>query len=288
MVTTCKRWSPEPNTCFVNMKITQSCMPATESEQVINFDTTTRNFSYAQLYRDTRFSGSDRLDDANQITVGLTNRWFGHDGHEFFNASVGQINYFRNRRIGLEREVSDSANTSEWALEFGAHWRDGSSLYGGLIYDDGAEQIARFSTGYNYASRNQLNLYSIGYSYVRADPEISDSEELDQVDAAFVTPLTSEWYAMGRANYDIENEQELETFLGIEYNNCCYRIRVLARRWLDSNVANLDASNDSVFDQGIFFELHLKGLGGSGAKVNQILEDAIPGYDRREKVLNQH
>lgn len=260
---------------------------ATSAGQAINFDTTTRNFSYGQLYRDTRFSGSDRLDDANQVTIGLTNRWFGQDGHEFFNASFGQINHFRNRRIGLEREVSDTANTSEWAAEFGAFWRNGSTLYGNVIYDDGAEQIARFSTGYNYASEDQLSLYSLGYSYVRADPEISDSEELDQVDAALVAPLAPQWFAMARANYDLENQQELETFIGFEYNDCCYRVRLLARRWLDSNIANLDFNSDPVFDQGLFFELHLKGLGGSGAKLNQILEDAIPGYSRRENILNK-
>lgn len=261
---------------------------ATTLGEGVNFDSTTRNFSYGQLYRDTRFSGSDRLDDANQVTVGLTNRWFSQDGHEFFNASAGQINHFRARRVGLEQEVSDSANTSEWAFELGVFWRNGSSLYGNMIYDDGAEQVARFSSGYNYASEDQLNLYSISYSYVRADPEISGSEELDQVDGAFVTPVNKEWFAMGRVNYDIENQQELETFIGLEYNNCCYRVRVLARRWLDSNIANRDSNNDSVFDQGLFFELHLKGLGGSGAKVNQILEDAIPGYDRRENALNKH
>ena len=261
---------------------------ATASGQGVNFDTTTRNFSYGQLYRDTRFSGADRLDDANQVTVGLTNRWFGNDGHELFNVSLGRINHLQDRRIGLEREVPDATRSSEWALEFGAYWRDGSSLFTNLLYDDETKQVARLSSGYNYASDDQLSLYTIGYTYLRADPEITESEELDQLDAAFVSPISRQWFAMGRANYDIENRQELETFLGFEYNNCCYRIRVLARRWLDSNIANLALDNDPVFDQGLFFELHLKGLGGSGAKLNQILEDAIPGYRRRENALNNH
>jgi len=60
----------------------------------------------------------------------------------------------------------------------------------------------------------------------------------------------------------------------------------LARRWLDSNIARLVSDRSARFDQGLFFELHLKGLGGSGAKVDSILEDAIYGYRDREKRMN--
>ncbi len=264
---------------------------ATASGQSVNFDTSTRTFTYGQLYRDSRFSGSDRLDDANQITVGLTNRWFSQtDGHELFNISLGQINHFQDRRIGLESELNpdDLANASEWAVEFAANWRNGSGLYGSLIYDDAAQQTNRFATGYNYASKNQLALFSIGYSFVRANPELSSSEQLDQLDTAFVAPVSPQWYLMGRVNYDFENEQELETFFGFEYNDCCYRFRILGRRWLDSNIANITDDRQARMDSGVFFEIHLKGLGGSGAKVNSILEDAIPGYRRREEALNEH
>lgn len=262
---------------------------ATASGQTVNFDSSARTFSYGQLYRDSRFSGSDRLDDANQVTIGLTNRWVSQvDAHEYFNVSLGQIKHFRDRRIGLESEVTEDKKTSEWALEFAYNWRDGSGLYGGLIYDTAAEQMDRFSTGYNFASKDQLSLYSIGYSFVRANPELSEAERVDQLDGAFVSPINPQWYLMGRANFDFENGQELETFLGFEYNDCCYRFRLLFRRWLDSNIARIVEDEDAIIDQGIFFELHLKGLGGSGAKINTILEDAIPGYRRREERLNTH
>ncbi len=262
---------------------------ATVGGQSVNFDTSARTFSYDQLYRDSRFSGSDRLDDANQVTVGVTNRWYSlQDGHEFFNLSVGRINHFRDRRVGLEREISDTENASEIALDFAAFWRNGSGLYGGLIYDDAAEEMNRFSAGYNYASQDQLSLFSVSYNFVRQNPEVSASEQLDQLDSAFVVPASKQWSVMGRANYDFQNSQELESFLGLEYNDCCYRFRILARRWLDSNIANLTSDEDAIFDQGVFFEIHLKGLGGSGARVNSILEDAIPGYRRRETALNKY
>jgi LPS-assembly protein len=260
---------------------------ATSESQSVNFDTGLRNFSYAQLYRDSKFSGSDRLDDAHQITLGITTRWMSSDDrHEFFSLSAGQIIHFEDRRIGLEREIINSENSSEIAVEFNMRWRNGSGLYGNFIYDEASDQLARANSGYNYASKDQLSLFNISYSYVNENPEVPDSEILEQVDAGFVFPVRKQWYLIGRSNYDLENRQELESIFGIEFNDCCYRVRVMTRRWLDDNVANLDAQTDPRFDQGLFFELHLKGLGGSGAKINSILEDAIPGYRRRESILN--
>ncbi|WP_370981248.1 LPS-assembly protein LptD [Agaribacterium sp. ZY112] len=261
---------------------------ASNSGGGVNFDTSTRTFSYGQLYRDSRFSGYDRLDDANRLTAGITNRWMSHkDGHEFFALSLGQINYFEDRRVGLESDIDAQQNSSEIALEFSANARAGSGVFGNLIYDDAAEQMSRFSAGYNYASQDKLSLVSLSYSFVRKDPEISSSKQLDQVDLAFVAPIVQQWFMMGRSNYDFENQQELETFGGIEYNNCCYRVRFLARRWLDSNVANEEGGSGQ-YDRGVYLEIEFKGLGSTGTRIRNMLEDALPGYERRERLMSEH
>lgn len=280
----------EPRSFFLyrDFEDHSSLYNATTSGQAVNFDTTTRNFSFSQLYRDSRFSGYDRLDDASQVTLGLTNRWISNsDAHEAFHVSFGRILRFKDRRVGLEQDTTDATRTSEWAMEFGLNWRNGSGVFGGIVYDGEADETSRFSAGYNYASTSQLSLFNISYSYLRADPEVENSAETNQADMAFIAPLRKQWYVMARANYDFENKQELESFFGLEYNSCCYRFRVVGRRWLDSNIANLGQNAEPIFDQGIFFELHLKGLGGSGAKVNAIIEDALPGYQRREAILNR-
>jgi LPS-assembly protein len=91
---------------------------------------------------------------------------------------------------------------------------------------------------------------------------------------------------MARSNYDFENSQELETFLGFEYNDCCYSFRVMARRWLDSNIAKIVSDDDAIFDQALYFEIHWKGLGGSSNRIKSILSDAIIGYKERENRLS--
>ncbi|MFT5084426.1 MAG: LPS-assembly protein [Lentisphaeria bacterium] len=258
-----------------------------DGEQNINFDTSARTFTYSQLYRDSRFIGGDRLDDANQMTLGLTSRWESNTtGEELFTVSAGQIFHFKDRMVDLTSDAFSTQTTtsSEFAAELSVNIGAQTVFYSNTVYDTDSSRINRGSAGLNFASSDYNRLLNLSYSFLR-DPNATrlTNKEIDQVDLSFVTPVTAQWSLMGHVNYDIQNHQELETFAGFEYNDCCYRLRFLARRWLDSNIASLGAGDDAQYDQGMFFEIHFKGLGGSGAKVNNILEDGIIGYQRREE-----
>ena len=62
-----------------------------------------------------RFSGYDRIGDANQISYALTTRLLDqYTGEEKLRASIGQIYYFEDRRVflcgPLERQLSRTWN----------------------------------------------------------------------------------------------------------------------------------------------------------------------------------
>ena len=68
-----------------------------------DFDTSELTFSYQQLFRDDRFSGGDRIGDADQLTIGLTSRLIDKDtGAERLRGSIGQIFYFKDRYVSLD------------------------------------------------------------------------------------------------------------------------------------------------------------------------------------------
>ena len=70
-----------------------------EQSLLPTFDTTSLTFQYRQLFRENRFSGTDRFGDANQLSVGVTSRLLDNaSGREWLRASVGQIRYFEDRR----------------------------------------------------------------------------------------------------------------------------------------------------------------------------------------------
>ena len=63
-----------------------------------DFDSAELTFSYGQLFRIRAFRVMIALDDANQLSVGVTSRYFDNEtGEEKLSASLGQIYYFRDR-----------------------------------------------------------------------------------------------------------------------------------------------------------------------------------------------
>ena len=88
---------------------------------------------------------------------------------------------------------------------------------------------------------------------------------------------------VGRWNHDITNKRELELFAGFEYNNCCWRASDLVlRRWLERKDELLFPERDLTPKNGVFLQIQLKGLAGTGGRVDTILQKGIQGYEPLE------
>jgi len=67
---------------------------------------------------------------------------------------------------------------------------------------------------------------------------------------------------------------------GFEYNNCCYTVRVIGRKWIDNDALFFGNEDNNT---GIFLQFELKGLGSVlGGNVTGILNNGISGYRDRE------
>jgi len=58
---------------------------------------------------------------------------------------------------------------------------------------------------------------------------------------------------------------------GIEYEDCCLASRIVARRYL--------TTDNTSYDDALFFEINLKGLGSFNTGVNAVLKENIYGYE---------
>ena len=74
-------------------------VPERDQTDIPVFDTGESTFSYGSLWRDNRFSGSDRVGDENKLSLGLTSRWIEENGFERQRISVGQAYYFKDRKV---------------------------------------------------------------------------------------------------------------------------------------------------------------------------------------------
>ena len=89
-------------------------VPEKDQEDIPVFDTSEYTFNYSSLFRDNRFSGSDRVGDENKLSLGVTNRWIEENGFERQRISVGQAVYFKDREVqlpGIDARTRDDAQS---------------------------------------------------------------------------------------------------------------------------------------------------------------------------------
>lgn len=246
----------------------------------VNFDTTPLTFGYHQLFRDTRFSGGDRLDDANQLTLGITSVWTDiAETNISLDVSFGQIFYFAGRQVQLSNTTNEAIEESDLATQISAKINQNVRLHSDFLYNPKSKLVMRSSNGVEYRN-NDGGLINVGYRYVREDTITESTLPVDQLDTSFAWPVGDQWQLVGRAFYDIDEHKSLDTFIGFEYDDCCYRVRFLARRWLDSKLAALVNDKKRHYDDALFLEIDLKGLASSGDSIKNLLFQSIPGFGR--------
>ncbi|MEJ2088324.1 MAG: LPS assembly protein LptD, partial [Gammaproteobacteria bacterium] len=242
-----------------------------DQDDLPRFDVSQLTFRYDQLWRDNRFSGIDRIGDANQLSVGLTSRMLSAaNGREYLRASVGQIRYFSDRRVTLSGSPApgDLTNDSELAAELVGSLTSRWAVGGNVIWDPNQKQINEGGGFVRFKRSNDQILY-LGYRYQRA-------ADVDQTDVGVMWPLTKRYTLIGRWNYDLNTRRTIEGLAGIEYNDCCWQIRLIGRHYLDTPSAREFAEADT--RTGIYLQIVFKGLAGLGNSVETLLSTSIQGY----------
>lgn len=258
-------------------------VPEEEDQNLIpDFDTSELTFSYNQLFREDRFVGGDRIGDADQLSVGLTTRIIEDSGFERLRASIGQIYYFEDRLVTLAGlpDASDKTSESAYAAEIKFALRSGWRLLGDIEWDPDLERTNESSLNLRYSSDSN-HIFNIGYR-IRAD-----RQQLEQSDFSLVWPLSDRWRIFTRWNQDLIRDRIVEALAGLEYQSCCWNIRIAARRWINDD--DLFRADEVEEKDGIYIQFQLKGLAGIGQSLEGILKNSIPGYQeqRNNDFFNQ-
>jgi LPS-assembly protein len=258
------------------------------------FDTREFTPSYDRLFRDERFNGGDRISDEERLTIALTTRFIDKaSGQERFTASIAQsINYI-DRQITLSatssaQELGElSRRQSPLALKLSGRMSVNWRFTSDIIYDNHDNELEKSSISLRYNDR-QNRLFNASYRSTRRDPRllegVSLAQDIRQADISGFVPLAGNFNLVGRWNHDFTNSRALDIFAGFEYNSCCWRASVVARRWLDRRDDVLRPEEDLTLSNGIFFQIQFKGLAGSGGRVDSMLNNGIYGYGSEENL----
>ncbi len=228
------------------------------------FDTAQTDFSATnQLFAENRFTGKDRIADTNQLTFAVTSRIQDRQtGNELFKASIGQIFNFSNRKVTLPGGTIQTGRRSELVLE----------LSGKLNENFKATAIALINPEKNRPSRSEFRL-----NYQDKKKRIANlsfhklDSELEQLSGSASVPINNKWSLVGSFDHDLKKDRNLETLAGVEYQDCCWKTRLVTKRYL--------SSDNETYDHPVFLEFELKGLGNIGSAARRQLQEKIYGYD---------
>ena len=221
--------------------------PYKEQHDIPLFDTSETSFSYSSLWRDNRFSGRDRIGDANQVSLGLTWRWLEENGFERQRAAIGQAYYLSDRKVLLsadhKNEYKDySRNTTsrspyamQYMLRLNQDWRfnadwawdqdERATRAGSLMFnyqpEDNLNKIINF--GYRYKNdgvyfNEDLGRYVTGSGdYVQTLPDgtkkvYKDFYKVEQTDASIMWPVFQRWNAIARWQFDYNQSRTLDVW----------------------------------------------------------------------------
>ena len=242
------------------------------------FDTSIPEFSVAQLFRDNRFIGGDRVGDTNQLTVALSSRLLNPGtGDEFLRASIGQIFYFEDRKVNLSSTDTaiDTSRQSDVIAEFGANWGNWQSNID-IQWDAADKKLSRENYFLHYMS-DKKHLFNIGYRK-RLDINDINIVDIEQTDTSFVYAINREYTSFVRWNYSLNDKKDINSIAGIAYDSCCWSIQLLAQRRLKNTTTSTTINNDD-YDNSILVQFVFKGLGSlSGSSARTTLEQSIYGY----------
>ncbi len=259
-------------------------VPFQRQDTIPDFDSDLLQLSYEQLFREDRFTGHDRVGEANQVSVGVTSRFLdAATGFERMSMSLGRAFYFQDRLNSVEGSsragspITDESKESPWVAEAVFRASEAWRVLAEWHYDDHGDESELLGMNLRYQP-DVDHLLNFGYRQ-------RDSIGVESTDLSMIWPVYGDWSFVGRWHRDWRRDRSLEALAGLEYESCCWKMRLAYRRWIadgDESVLEEDNSNS-----GIFLQFVMKGLGGVGNKLDSILDDGIPGYRKREDESNE-
>ncbi|CAM4015050.1 LPS assembly protein LptD [Pseudoalteromonas byunsanensis] len=256
--------------------------PERDQQNIGLYDTTKTQDDFYGLFREQRFSGVDRIAQANQITVGATTRLFDDKNLERFNFSAGQIIYLEDAVKPSAQSLGGQTNYNAlFAAQTMIHWHRRWYFSAGIQYDADAKELIESHTTLDYKGDNN-KLVQLNHRYAS---DVS-GYEIDQAGMFASLPINDNWQLVASYHRDLTTSRSVEVFAGIRYESCCWAIQITGKRQIETDLNRTINQNDAQFDSSIGFSFVLKGLGGkSNYDIEQSLQQGLFNY-RRPYFLN--
>ena len=251
-------------------------VPYQNQDRLPNFDTVLLPFSFEQLFAINQYTGDDRLQNANQITVTLTSNLLDvNSGDTLLSTNIGFIYYIENQRVCLTDGCCTlpnyhfSAIAGRLIFRPVLHW----SLSGSLAWDPYLEQKNNTSLALTY--QNWRKYVGVSYVFVRQKhnyvalnpityPGNLFKKNIGQFILSTTWPIFRKWNVTSYWDYNVSQDHIDNYSIGVQYDTCCWTLSFITRHSYTGSTLNIKSNLQSVYDTAYFIQLQLKGLGNFG------------------------
>jgi LPS-assembly protein len=259
-------------------------IPEKDQSNIGLYDTTNLQDDYNGLFRDRSYSGLDRIAGANQYSWGVTSRVLDQSNLEVFRLSVGRIQYLSDDNTF--DELIDDANVDTLTSQQ-------SSVAANLFYRLNHQwQISsdiQYNTRESFTNKSQMSLnYQIDkYNSVQLNHRYTrnvSGSSLEQASALASFAINEDWAFVGRLTQDLKQKRSVESYAGLQYESCCWALRIAYHRHINSNLSvdGSDNENRDEFNSGFMLQFIIKGLNAKQGAIGtqEMFDESIFGYKR--------
>ena len=292
-------------------------VPYRNQNSIPLFDTSLVPFNYDSLFLTNRFSGIDRIGDANQVTVGFTTRLLDENsGSEKFHASIGEIYYFRDRKVsicgGPDSPAAISSGTlcdsSAFILGATSPTEKSSPIAGQFAYNLNSKWTATSDVVWDPHTKETVtadifmqykpeenHLINFGYNYIRWGeplvPTVGPVSNAADINEEHPTTKKPDNLSQVSMSFSWPIRERWKTVGGINYDitrkqpqSYLYGLQYDSCCWaarfvVGRTLLGLNQNNSPIFNNAFYFQWQFKGLGNVGTSdPASLLVSNIPGY----------
>jgi len=238
-----------------------------DQTELPDFDSGELTLYYSTLFRENRFSGFDRIGDEEKLALGVTSRvQVPQTGRELLRARAAIAHYLEDRETNLSGDFPDDRRRSPVVTDINLHLDDQWQFFAETQWDSERDKRDQNSARLSYSNTDGYMLY-LGYRY-------RPVTGIEQLEVAGAWPLHYRLEVIGRSLRDLEGKRTLENLIGIQYRDCCWKVRLIGLREL------YDRTGDTTLEseETLMLQIQMVGLGGLGGEAESLLRRSIPGY----------
>ncbi|MEO0317196.1 MAG: hypothetical protein RL404_873 [Pseudomonadota bacterium] len=249
---------------------TRTPFKAQNSNLYPNFDTSEADISYAQIFKENRFVGDDRIGDSNQVTLALTSRFLETNGAERLRTAIAQRYNISEPRVGLGSEQQATEAKSDILLLTSGRISREMRVDANFQYNQVKSEVDRMNVGV-FWTPEPMKVLNVQYRRdTRNLPNILNTN-FELIDVSGQWPLGGGWYGVGRLNYLLDEKRVGQSLAGLEYQADCWIFRAVGQRLPTAT---------GVVNTSLFFQIEFNGLSSLGINPMRVLRTNIPGYER--------